>query len=131
MATKKHREKQIEARLTKRVKEHGGVAAKFTSPGRRSVPDRVVTMPCAEPPTFFVEAKAPGQTPTDAQDREHTRIRDLRDRLEAGLQQRISHLQINGKAAPRLPNTSNVSCHYVEGEAMLCQLSDRGICASR
>jgi cysteine desulfurase len=29
-----------------------------------------------------------------------------------------------------LPNTLNVSCHYVEGEAMLYQLSDCGICAS-
>ena len=32
--------------------------------------------------------------------------------------------------APRLPNTLNVSCHYVEGEGMLYQLSDCGICAS-
>lgn len=74
MATKKHREKQVEARLIKRVKEHGGKADKFTSPGRRSVPDRVVTMPCTPWPTFFVEAKAPGETPTDAQLREHGRI---------------------------------------------------------
>jgi len=29
-----------------------------------------------------------------------------------------------------LPNTLNVSCHYVEGEGMLYQLSDCGICAS-
>ena len=63
-------------------------------------------------------------------DRENTRIRKLRDRLEAALQQRISHFRINGQAAPRLPNTSNVSCHYVEGESMLYQLSDDGICAS-
>ena len=61
---------------------------------------------------------------------EQTRIRGLRDRLEATLKREISHIQINGGAAPRLPNTSNVSCHYVEGEAMLYQLSERGICAS-
>lgn len=76
MPTKKHREKQIEARLIKRVKEHGGKADKFTSPGRRSVPDRIVTMPCTTPPTFFVEAKAPGQVLTPAQEREHKRLRD-------------------------------------------------------
>lgn len=61
---------------------------------------------------------------------EQTRVRQLRDRLESALQEKISHLQINGKGAPRLPNTSNVSCHYIEGEAMLYQMSDCGICAS-
>jgi len=63
-------------------------------------------------------------------DEENAGIRRLRDRLEAALVESIGHLQINGRAAPRLPNTSNVSCHYVEGEAMLYQLSDYGICAS-
>jgi cysteine desulfurase len=63
-------------------------------------------------------------------DEEQTRVRQLRDRLELALEQRISYLQINGKDAPRLPNTSNVSCHYIEGEAMLYQMSDCGICAS-
>ncbi len=61
---------------------------------------------------------------------EQTRIRSLRDRLETALEQQISQIQINGRGAPRLPNTLNVSCHYVEGEAMLYQLSDFGICAS-
>lgn len=75
MSTKKHREKQIEARIVKRAKEHGGKADKFTSQSRRSVPDRIVTMPCTDPPTFFIEAKAPGQVPTEAQEREHARLR--------------------------------------------------------
>ena len=61
---------------------------------------------------------------------EETRIRSLRDRLEQVLTQRIPQIQVNGRGAPRLPNTSNVSCHYVEGEGMLYQLSDCGICAS-
>jgi len=61
---------------------------------------------------------------------EQTRIRSLRDRLETAIEQQISQIQINGRGAPRLPNTLNVSCHYVEGEAMLYQLSDCGICAS-
>ena len=39
-------------------------------------------------------------------------------------------VQVNGKAAPRLVNTSNIACHYVEGEGMLFQLSKLGICAS-
>lgn len=61
---------------------------------------------------------------------EDIRIRGLRDRLEKALEERIPNVQINGKGAPRLPNTLNISCHYVEGEGMLFQLSDYGICAS-
>jgi cysteine desulfurase len=59
-----------------------------------------------------------------------TRIRKLRDRLERDILERIPEVRVNGKDAPRLPNTSNVSIHYVEGEGMLYQLSSEGICAS-
>jgi cysteine desulfurase len=59
-----------------------------------------------------------------------TRIRELRDRLERSILERIPEVRVNGKDAPRLPNTSNVSIHYVEGEGMLYQLSSEGICAS-
>jgi len=58
------------------------------------------------------------------------RIRWLRDRLEQIIEEEIPNVQVNGKGAPRLPATLNVSCHYVEGEGMLYQLSDHGICAS-
>lgn len=61
---------------------------------------------------------------------EATRVCALRDRLEKAIQQMIPNVQVNGQRAPRLPNTLNVSCHYVEGEGMLYQLSDAGICAS-
>lgn len=75
MATKKKREKQVEARIVKRAREHGGVAYKFTSPGRRSVPDRFMLMPCWDGGDYFIEAKAPGQKPTPSQTREHEKIR--------------------------------------------------------
>jgi cysteine desulfurase len=61
---------------------------------------------------------------------EETRVRGLRDRLEQTLAATIPHVQINGRGAPRLPNTSNIACHFIEGEGMLYQLSDEGICAS-
>ena len=61
---------------------------------------------------------------------QEARIRSLRDRLEKSLEERIPCVQVNGKAAPRLANTLNISCHHVEGEGMLYQLSDHGICAS-
>jgi len=58
------------------------------------------------------------------------RIRALRDRLETGLREVIPCLEINGEGAERLANTCNLSAHFVEGEGMLYQLSEHGICAS-
>ena len=61
---------------------------------------------------------------------ENTRVRGLRDHLEKAIQERTAYVEINGRGAPRLPNTLNVSCHGVEGESMLFQLNAHGICAS-
>ncbi|HIQ20919.1 MAG TPA: cysteine desulfurase NifS [Planctomycetes bacterium] len=61
---------------------------------------------------------------------DEARIGAMRDRLEQAILDQIPCVQVNGRGAPRLPNTLNVSCHYVEGEGMLYQLSDAGICAS-
>lgn len=58
------------------------------------------------------------------------RIRALRDRLERELVARIPLVQVNGAGAERLSNTLNLSCHFIEGEGMLFQLSSHGICAS-
>ena len=58
------------------------------------------------------------------------RIHRLRDRLETGLLAQIPCLEVNGQGAPRLPNTSNISVHFIEGEGMLYQLNEHGICAS-
>ena len=69
------REKQIEMALVYRVKALGGTCEKFVSPGRRSVPDRLVTLPGGK--IFFVELKAPGNKPTGAQQRDHERRRAL------------------------------------------------------
>jgi len=61
---------------------------------------------------------------------DETRIGRLRDRLEKSLVEKIPSAQVNGKGAMRLPNTLNISFHYIEGEGMLFQLSGLGICAS-
>lgn len=68
-------EKDVEVAFTKRVKELGGTAEKFTSPNRRSVPDRLVTLPGNV--VVFVELKRPGKVPTEAQARDHKRRRAL------------------------------------------------------
>ncbi len=60
---------------------------------------------------------------------ENTRVKGLRDRLEQGLL-KVEATMVNGDPARRLPNTSNVSFEYVEGESILLMLSDLGVCAS-
>lgn len=73
------RESRIETRLVRRIRELGGIAYKFTSPARRSVPDRLCILP--EGVSFFVECKRPGEKPTEAQEREHSRLRALGHRV--------------------------------------------------
>ncbi len=68
-------EKHIEAALIKRVKALGGMAEKFTSPNRRAVPDRIVTLPGGR--IIFVEVKSCGKKPTENQLRDHDRRRAL------------------------------------------------------
>ncbi|MCA1809411.1 MAG: cysteine desulfurase NifS [Kiritimatiellia bacterium] len=58
------------------------------------------------------------------------RMATLRDRLQAGILASCPDTQVNGDETRRLPNTLNISFHYVEGEAILYHLSDLGICAS-
>ena len=63
-------------------------------------------------------------------DDENTRVRALRDRMEAGLLAAIPNTSRNGAVEPRLPNTSNLSLDFVEAEAVLMLLDQAGICAS-
>jgi cysteine desulfurase len=59
-----------------------------------------------------------------------SRIAALRDKLEAGILASCPDTQVNGAKTTRLPNTSNISFEYIEGEAILYHLSDLGIAAS-
>ena len=61
---------------------------------------------------------------------EQTRVRALRDRLEKGLMAKCPGARRNGHPTARLPNTTNISFEYVEGEAILLMLDQHGICAS-
>jgi len=63
-------------------------------------------------------------------DQENTRVRQLRDRLEGELLKRIPNSKVNGKGAPRLPNTVNISFEFIEGESILLLMDSHGICAS-
>ena len=61
---------------------------------------------------------------------ENTRVRTMRDKLEKGLLETISHSMLNGHMTERIPNTTSVSFEFVEGEAILLHLDRFGICAS-
>ena len=63
-------------------------------------------------------------------DRENTHVKRLRDKLEQELLKKISHSRVNGDIVNRLPNTTNISFEYVEGEAILLLMNELGICAS-
>jgi cysteine desulfurase len=66
----------------------------------------------------------------ERRDEDVPRITAMRDRLQKELVARIPYLEVNGGEAPRLDNTLNVACHFIEGEGILYQLSEHGICAS-
>jgi cysteine desulfurase len=58
------------------------------------------------------------------------RVAALRDKLEQGLLSQISDVRVNGDVNNRVPNTTNISFGYIEGESILMYLNDFGICAS-
>ncbi len=61
---------------------------------------------------------------------ENTQVRVLRDRLEKGLLDAIPDSQTNGDPNFRLPNTTNISFRYIEGEGILLLLDRLGVAAS-
>lgn len=61
---------------------------------------------------------------------ENTRVKRLRDRLEEGLLSGVSQSRLNGHKTDRLPNTTNISFEFVEGEAILLHMNQHKICAS-
>lgn len=63
-------------------------------------------------------------------EKENTFVKDLRDKLESALLEKMSNSRVNGDRQYRLPNTSNISFESVEGEAILLLLNEFGICAS-
>jgi cysteine desulfurase len=61
---------------------------------------------------------------------EETRVRALRDKLEQGILSQIKNTEINGDPDNRVPNTTNIGIHFIEGEALLLALDKHHIAAS-
>ena len=66
------------------------------------------------------------------EDDDHARIERLRNRLEDEILRTIPNARLNGVAdrSKRLPNTSNISFEYVDGQNILMHLDQAGICVS-
>jgi cysteine desulfurase len=58
------------------------------------------------------------------------KMKDLRFIFEKGIKERIEDVQLNGHPEKRLPNISNVSFRFVEGESLLLSLDTKGIAVS-
>ncbi len=65
-----------------------------------------------------------------SREQENVEVRRLRDRLEQGLLAAIPDCQANGDPDFRLPNTSNISFRFIEGEGILLLLDRVGVAAS-
>ena len=61
---------------------------------------------------------------------ENTTVKERRDRLEREICSRIPNSRVNGNRLDRLPNTTNISFEFVEGESILLMMDEFGICAS-
>ncbi|HVA77301.1 MAG TPA: IscS subfamily cysteine desulfurase [Candidatus Binataceae bacterium] len=55
---------------------------------------------------------------------EAVRLSELRNRLQAGIFERLDEVYVNGHPTERLPGNLNVSFAYVEGESLLMGISD-------
>ncbi|MHC4538101.1 MAG: cysteine desulfurase NifS, partial [Planctomycetota bacterium] len=63
-------------------------------------------------------------------EQENTKVKSLRDKLESAILEKCPDSLLNGDKENRLPNTTNISFEYIEGEAILLMLDKYGICAS-
>jgi len=61
---------------------------------------------------------------------ESARLAGLRDRLEAGILNRIGGTAVNGAPGSRVPNTTNISFDRIEAESLLIALDLEGVSVS-
>jgi cysteine desulfurase len=80
-------------------------------------------------PLIVGMAKAAGLARKHLTDYEKN-VRPLRDELEEGILGSIPDTELNGHKTELLANTTNISFHGVESEALLILLDKEGICAS-
>jgi cysteine desulfurase len=57
-------------------------------------------------------------------------VKRLRDAFESGVEGRVSDIVFNGDRERRLPNVSNISFRFIEGEGLLINLDMQGVAVS-
>jgi len=67
---------------------------------------------------------------TEDMEHESKILANLRDYLEDLVAKKVGHVSINGLGAPRVPNTTNISFHFIEGESVLLFLDSKGVAAA-
>jgi cysteine desulfurase len=60
----------------------------------------------------------------------NTKMAALRDELERRMLNAVEEAGVNGEGASRVPNTSNIYFHHIEGEAMVIALDLKGLAIS-
>jgi len=63
-------------------------------------------------------------------DEEAERLTRLRNKLIKSVLENVEHARLNGHPEVRLPNNTNLSISYAEGESMCLNLDREGICCS-
>ena len=58
------------------------------------------------------------------------KVRPVRDALEEGILKAIPNTELNGHKTQRLANTTNITFHGIQSEALLILLDQEGVCAS-
>lgn len=61
---------------------------------------------------------------------ENVRVKKLREKLENSILKKIPNVKVNGHKEKRLPNTSNISFEFIEGESILLMLDEKGVAVS-
>lgn len=79
---------------------------------------------------YIVGMAQAAQMAKDGLEYEATEVKRLRDKLETSLLAKIYNARLNSSAPNRVPNTTNIGFEYVEGELILLNMNDFGICAS-
>jgi cysteine desulfurase len=96
---------------------HGGSHERSRRAGTENVPGIVGLGKAAE---IAAKALASG---------EDKNVASLRDRLETALTQ-VESAGVNGRGAPRVPNTTNIYFDFIEGEALVIALDLKGLAVS-
>jgi cysteine desulfurase len=97
---------------------YGGRHERSRRAGTENVPGIVGLGKAAE---LAAETSAPG---------EPNKMSALRDRLEQGILAQVEDAIVNGRGAPRVPNTTSISFHHIDGEAMVIALDLKGLSVS-